>query len=147
MKWNWGTGIFIFIVLFTGACIAFLIWTRTQVWSLVEEDYYPKELRWEEKLGKMRNANALTVPLQVKVEQTDLVISFPELFRGKVMTGTIDVYRPSDEKLDLILPIGVDTALGQHIPLSRLKKGRYVVKIDWTSGGRGFYKEQDIFVP
>ena len=46
---------FIIIVLFLGACVAFIIYSQGQTWSLVEEDYYPKELRYEEKLVKMRN--------------------------------------------------------------------------------------------
>ena len=94
MKWNWGTGIFIVIVLFLGACFAFIFYAQHQKWSLVEEDYYPKELRHEEKLVKMRNANALTAQLQIKLENSNLAVQFPHDFHGKTLTGTIDIYRP-----------------------------------------------------
>ena len=147
MKWNWGTGIFIVIVLFLGTCIAFIIYAHHQKWSLVEEDYYPKELRHEEKLGKMRNANALTMPLQVKLDKSNLIMQFPVDFRGKILAGKINIYRPSDEKLDVLIPVEVDTALTQLIPLRKLSHGRYVVKVDWTSKGKDYYKEQDIFIP
>jgi hypothetical protein len=147
MKWNWGTGIFIVIVLFLGACAAFIIYSQHQVWSLVEEDYYPKELRYEEKLVKMRNANALSEQLFVITGKTDLTVRFPADFRRKQITGTIDIYRPSDEKLDVIVPVGVDTSLTQFIPLTRMTHGRYVVKVDWSSEGKNYFKEQDIFIP
>ncbi len=147
MKWNWGTGIFIVIVLFLGACAAFIIYARHEKWSMVEEDYYPKELRHEEKLVKIRNANALTTQLQVASDKSNLIIQFPVDFKGKSLTGQIDIYRPSDEKLDLILPVAADTALRQFVGLNRLSKGRYVVKVDWASGGKNYFTEQDIFIP
>ena len=147
MKWNWGTGILIVIVLFLGACVAFIIYSLNQTWSLVEEDYYPKELRHEEKLVKMRNANALIVQLQVVLDKSNLVVRFPADFQGKTLTGSIDIYRPSDEKLDVIVPVAVDTSLTQLISLHKLSRGRYVVKVDWTSGGKDYFKEQDIFIP
>ena len=147
MRWNWGTGILIVIVLFVGACVAFIIYAQRQKWSMVEEDYYPKELRHEEKLVKMRNANALTMQLAVKLDKSNLVVQFPVDFRGKRLTGNIDVYRPSDEHMDVIMPVAVDTSLAQRIPMEKFTKGRYVVKVDWTSEGKDFYKELDIFIP
>ena len=147
MKWSWGTGIFIVIVLFLGACVAFIIYSTHQKWSMVEEDYYPKELRYEEKLIKMRNANALGMQLQDRLDKTNLILQFPIDFHGKALSGNINIYRPSDENLDVILPVSTDTSLTQLISLHKLSKGRYVVKVDWTSEGKDYFKEQDIFIP
>jgi hypothetical protein len=147
MKWNWGTGIFIVIVLFLGACVVFIIYSQHHKWSMVEEDYYPKELRHEEKLVKLRNASALSVPLTVSLDKSNLILHFPVDFRGKKLGGNIDVYRPSDENLDVILPVDADTSLTQIIPLRKLSRGHYVVKVDWTSEGKGYFMDQDIFIP
>jgi hypothetical protein len=147
MKWNWGTGIFIVIVLFLVACVAFIVYTQGEKWSLVEEDYYPKELRHEEKLVKMRNANALSEQLKVIIEKPNLVLTFPADLHGKAVTGSINIYRPSDETLDVIVPVAPDTALQQFIPLQKLRPGRYVVKVDWTTSGVNYFKELDIFIP
>ncbi|MEI7898484.1 MAG: FixH family protein [bacterium] len=147
MKWNWGTGIFIVIVLFLGACVAFIIYSQHQKWSLVEDDYYPRELRHEEKLVKMRNAGALSTHLLVSLGKSNLVIQFPADLKGKALTGTIDIYRPSDETMDVLLPVAADTALIQLVPLNKLSKGRYVVKADWNSAGVDYYQELDLFIP
>lgn len=147
MKWNWGTGIFIVILLFLGACISFIIYSQGQKWSLVEEDYYPKELRHEEKLVRMRNASALKMQLEVKTDHSNLVIKFPDDFQGCTLGGSITIYRPSDEKLDLIIPVSADSSLCQQMPLNKLSKGRYIVKADWTSAGKGYYCEKEIFIP
>jgi hypothetical protein len=147
MKWNWGTGVFIFILLFLGACVAFLLYAQRQKWNMVEDDYYAKELRHEEKLDKMRNANALTTPLVASLGKSDMVLQFPVELKGKKLSGTIHIYRPSDQDLDVILPVSADTALAQSIPLKRFRNGRYVVKVEWDSGEKSYYKELDIFIP
>jgi hypothetical protein len=147
MKWNWGTGIFIFIVLFMAACFAFLYYARHQVWNLVEEDYYPKELRYEERLQATRNANALVPPVAITLGTSDLEVGFPEFFRGAELKGSILVYRPSDETMDVTLPLTTDTSLVRRIPVSKLARGRVVVKVEWTTAGKGYYVEKDIFVP
>ena len=147
MKWNWGTGIFIFIVLFIAACVVFIYYAVHQKWTMVEEDYSPKELRHEEKLVKMRNANALSEPLRVTLDSAGLVIRFPADFRGKTLSGNIDIYRPSDETLDVAMPVKADTALCQRVPILQLSHGRYVAKVDWIADGRGFYREVDVFIP
>jgi hypothetical protein len=147
MKLNWGSGIFLFILLFLAACSAFIIYTTREKWSLVEEDYYPKELRHEEKLVKMRNANGLKEQLQFRFDKSSLILQFPADFHGKAMTGKVDVYRPSDETLDLIIPVSVDTSLVQLIPLNKLSHGRYVMKVEWRSEGKEYYKELDIYIP
>ncbi len=147
MRWNWGTGVFLFILLFLAACAVFIIYSRSQLWTLVEEDYYPKELRHEEKLVKIRNANELSEPLVVRLANGNIEVEFPSDFRGQPIRGTLWCYRPSDERLDVRLPVDRDTLLRYRIPGVRLKKGRYVVKAEWNSGGKEFYAEKDIFIP
>jgi hypothetical protein len=147
MKWNWGTGIFIFIVFFMAACIAFLVYTRNQDWSLVEKDYYPKELKHEEKLVKMRNVSALTGTFRIAWENSSLVIGLPDDFKGVQVTGLVHVYRPSNEKMDLQLPLQVDSVLEMRIPGPKLFHGKYVVKLDWSAGGKDYYLEKEVFIP
>ncbi len=147
MQWNWGTGVFIFIVLFLAACIAFIIYTRTERWSLVEEDYYPKELRHEEILVKMRNVSSLKDKLQVSYDAQNLVIRFPFDLKGLSLTGSVDMYRPSDETRDVILPVAVDTSLCMTIPMKRFIHGKYVLKADWVANGMGYYQETVVFIP
>lgn len=147
MKWNWGTGIFIFIVAFLMACIAFVIYAQSQRWSMVEDDYYPKTLRHEEKMVKMRNANGLSERLQVKFDNQFLTVQFPADFKGKTIDGSIHIYRPSDETLDVMMPIAADTSQRVTIPMSKLSRGKYIVKVDWTSEGVAYYKENELFIP
>ena len=147
MKFTWGTGIFIFIVLFVITCLSFLWYTQTLHISLVEEDYYPKELRHEEHLNKIRNANLLHERIKFLVGKEQVSVILPAEMRGKPLTGQIHVYRPSDEKLDLILPMIPDTAGLQNIPLAKFTKGKYIVKVEWSSGKKQYYEEEEIYIP
>ncbi|MCX6249387.1 MAG: FixH family protein [Bacteroidetes bacterium] len=147
IKFNWGTGIFLFILVFIIACIWFFIYAIHQHISFVEDNYYPKGLKYEEKLKKMRNMANLHEPLLVAVNKTDLSVTFPADFIGQKLNGQILIYRPSDEKLDITVPIRTDTAMTQHVLLTKLVRGKYVVKLEWSSEGKDFYKEQEIYIP
>jgi len=146
MKFNWGTGIFIFIVLFMSACAAFFIFASRQDNSLVESDYYAKGLKYEEVLRKMRNTAALTKPPGIRLEKGMLNINFPIDLKGKIVKGTVIMYRPSDRKFDQVIPLACDTTLLQQIPSAGLHKGKYIIKLDWTMNNKSFYFEKEIFV-
>jgi len=147
MKFTWGTGIFIYIVLFVMICLAFIWYTTTLHINMVEEDYYPKELRHEEQLNKERNANALHERMQIAIKRDSLKLILPGEMHGKKLTGQIHIYRPSDETLDLLLPLRPDTAGMQSVSRARLAKGKYIVKVEWATVTTKYYEEQEIFIP
>jgi nitrogen fixation protein FixH len=147
MKFNWGTGIAVFIAFFVILCIVFIVYSTTQRWSMVEDDYYPKELRHEEKLVKMRNAGSLAIPLKIEAGAGSVSVRFPEYFRGKDLKGDILVYRPSDETGDFHVKVQPDSNLVCRIPFSRLKHGKYIIKVEWSADNSAYYQEQAIFIP
>jgi hypothetical protein len=147
MKFNWGTGITVFIVLFLAACAGFFIYAQRQRIVFVEDDYYPKELRYEEKLHKIRNVNDLHGEFAVAVDAKNVSIKFPADFRGKELKGKVLIYRPSDDCKDITVPVSVDTAMMQYFPVGRLSRGKYIVKAEWTSEGKSYYSEQEIYIP
>ena len=48
MKFNWGTGIFTFIIIFLLLCVAFIIFAVRQGVNLVHDDYYEKGVDYSE---------------------------------------------------------------------------------------------------
>lgn len=133
--------------MFMAACIFFLIYSGTQKWSLVEDDYYPKELKHEEKLVKIRNVNDLKGQFKINVTKEEVTVCFPDDFRNQKITGTVHIYRPSDETLDFILQVNLDSLMTMHIPGSRFRHGKYLIKADWSGLSRNFYFEKEIFIP
>ncbi|MEI6884451.1 MAG: FixH family protein [Bacteroidota bacterium] len=146
MKFNWGTGIFIVIVLFMTACIAFFIFASRQDNSLVESDYYAKGLRYEEVIQKMRNTAALRELPGIHLDKNMLRIKYPSDLKGQTVQGKVYLYRPSNKKFDQFLTLAFDTALIQQIPSVILHKGMYIIKLDWTMNGKSYYFEKEISV-
>lgn len=147
MKLNWGSGLLAFIVFFVLVSLGFLFYTTTVDIDLVEQDYYPKELRHEEHLSKIRNANSLRNRIVVTVHENHVSMLMPEELHGKLLTGEIHVYRPSDERLDFIVPVSTDTAGIQLISRSGMVKGKYILKVDWSLDKTRYYQETEFYIP
>ncbi len=145
MKFNWGTGIFLVIVIFMAACAAFFIFANRQDNTLVESDYYAKGLKYEEVLQKIRNVETLHEVPVIQLGKESLTIKYPIDLKGKTINGMVYLYRPSDKTLDQFITLAFDTLMMQQIPSVVLRKGKYVIKLDWTMNGKSYYFEKDIF--
>jgi hypothetical protein len=144
---SWGRGIFIFLVVFVVANLVFLFITSKWDWSLVDDDYYPKELKHEELLVKKRNYNALGEKMTMSLTDSSVNIRYPRDFQNRDASGTIQVYRPSNKTLDHHIPVRFDTTMVQSIARSRFSHGNYFIKVDWSVAGINYYHEQEIFIP
>lgn len=144
---HWGKAIALVLTLFVVVSLGILFYSMTMDWSLVEDDYYPKELKHEELLIKKRNFNALNEPLVITLEQQSVDLKFPTFFKGKTTGGHIQVYRPSNKKMDYLVAVKFDTTLIQSIPMTHFKHGNYIIKVEWYADGIAYYKEQEVFIP
>ena len=64
MKFNWGTGILIFLILFLSASAVFIVFAMRQDVNLVHQDYYEKGVDYTEQM----NVNARSKPIADKIE-------------------------------------------------------------------------------
>lgn len=144
MKFTWGTGILLVIIIFLIAIISFVFFSRTQKVNLVEEDYYPKELNFDTQIEKQSNTEALTEKIRFTVSDSVIVVDFPAFVEEEMVEGTIQVYRPSDFEEDLLYTIELDSGGMQYIPTEGLLPGRYIIKVDWSFDGKEYYQEKAI---
>ena len=144
LKINWGGGIFIAIVVMVTFMIVLVFIATRQDFYLVEKDYYQKAVNYQEKIDKIKNANALTEKLIIQYSEKELKLQFPGIFQNDTLTGSIDLYSPVNENYDKNVPIKLDSGLSQLVPLENLPKGRYKVKVDWTANQKQFYQEIEI---
>jgi len=146
-KFHWGTGIFLFIGLFFITVVSFVIWSTTQDISLVEKDYYPKGVRFDEQRAKMANTRALTEKISASVNKEQIILSFPYIIRNKKPEGSIWVYRPSDELKDMRIALNPDTSGVQIISRKNLAIGKYILKVDWKLDSVPYYQELELYLP
>ncbi len=139
IKWNWGTGITLFILLF----VSFILWrvyeTTQHPVMLVEKDYYPKGLQYQQRINERENARHYRDQFVVKQDKQEVVITFPALHPD---TSRFTFYRPSDKRYDLSFPFRPDSLRQMHFPLQKFEKGKYVLKIYWEEEGKKFYVEK-----
>jgi hypothetical protein len=146
MKFNWGTGIFIVIVLFLLAVIAFFIYIKTLDINLVEENYYEKELVYQQRIDKISNTAQLPGKISILQAPGLLIIQFPEIDSSLVASGSILLYRPSDLRKDVSLPLQLDNSRRQAIDISGIDKGKWTVKMEWNMGGKDYYFEEGLII-
>jgi len=146
MKFNWGTGITIGILLFMAFILQYVI--RVQLDSrydneLVTEDYYQAESIMNSKYDKKQNANSLSYKLRIEEKQGTIVIEFPEEFDSTKIEGEIFMYRPSNQKLDYVIPINL-TSNVLIIPKENLENGRWDISVDWNYDGIAYLNTESL---
>lgn len=148
MKINWGTGIVIGMALFMGFIITLAVKMMNQKVDLVTKDYYEQGIAYEQQIESIKAANALSdkVYCETDYNSRQLRVSFPKDFIGKKTTGKIILFRPSDAKKDLSMPLLLDSSLQQGIALEKLSRGSWRIQIRWQCEGKDYYYEEDITI-
>lgn len=144
MKFNWGTGIAIFFSVFV-LSLVYQVYRSTQYdHSLVSDQYYADDLRYQEHYDKLVNAQQLKEDLKIEKtkESAALELHFPGGFTQ--LGGEVHFFCPSDQSSDFRLPVKPMGDGVQRIPTEQLRRGLWKVKVDWTADGKTYYKEQDI---
>lgn len=110
--------------------------------DLVTEEYYKQELVYESHLVKMRNAQALSQPVQVRVNGQGVEVQFPQL--EAQVKGQLQIFRPSDAQYDRLVTLLPDAQGRQMLDVKGMPAGLYRLKIDWQAGNTSYYTEQAI---
>lgn len=146
MKINWGTGIVLAFIGFISFIMYFVIQMNVDEklsYDLVTEDYYGKELEFQEDLDKQEHAKSLTTDVTWTRTKEGLLISFPLDKDIKDITGKVFLYRPSNKQLDYETSI----SLSSHnllIPDKRLVDGRWNISVDWQYNGNSYLYKKEI---
>lgn len=143
---NWGTGIIIVIILFLASLAIRLYIAFHREVNLVADDYYPKELIHQEIINKKKNALELRTQIEIRQKPDSLIIVFPDEFQKLKISGDVNLYRPSDPSLDRNFKIPADSYLRKTFPIKGLKKGKYIVQIDWSANNKSYYQEENLLI-
>ena len=144
MKLNWGTSIAIFYSLFALTMVGFVIKSKSVDHDLVVDDYYAKDLAYQQQYDKLTNSKALTTDLKIDASKDGIQLLFPAEV-GQV-SGDIQLYRADDKSKDVSLKIAPNEQNQQLVPTDQLTPGRWTVKVDWQAGGKTFYTEKIVLL-
>jgi len=146
LKFSWGIGIVIAILLFTSFIgVLVTISMRQKDIYLVSEDYYEQQLKYEEIISGKKNTQLLPGRPLLKVNSLgEILIDFSETQLSDFRNITLTIFRPSDSHHDRSYKFHELTNPILAIPAYPLKAGKWIVKLSWYSEEKFYYWERTL---
>jgi len=145
MKINWGTGILIFLILFLSASAVFIVFAMKQDVNLVHKDYYEQGADYTEQMKVNARSVEFNEAVHTQIEIESLVVDFDTTFTLSIDSGNVLLFRPSNSSLDYSMPLQL-SGNSVMIPKSNLVPGRYILKLNWYSGGLKYEVVKTVFI-
>lgn len=142
MKFHWGTGIAIFLIVFVLSLVFVLFKSMQYDHSLVIDDYYQEDLAYQQHYDKMVNEQLSPLQVEINRKEKQLTIDFPKENTG--IAGTLQFYKPDNKSLDFILPLKTDENNRMTVTTQDLVGGLWRIKVDYAANQEAFYYEQKI---
>ncbi|MBF9141611.1 FixH family protein [Hymenobacter properus] len=141
----WPYAIIAVFVLFAGY-IGFMVQQamRTSV-DLVSADYYKQELAYTQRMESVARTAALPAPVELTHDAAaqELALQLPPTLAGQAVQGQIHFFRPSNQKLDFILPL---QSAAQVLSTRKMQPGYWRVRLDFTAGNQAYFVEKELTI-
>ena len=114
--------------------------------DMVAENYYEKDVAYQDHFEKIENRSALSSDLEIdyNTKEKRIVFSFPD--EQEHVRGSVVFYRPSDSTLDFEIEINVDENQELIFNTGKLETGLWDVQVEWKADGKTFYKEKKLYL-
>ena len=145
MKFNFGTGIFIFMSLFIIAMVAFVIFAYRQDANLVHQNYYEKGVDHTRQMEITSRSAPYASLIEWTDNGTEIEFSFSEELIPLLQNVNILYFRPSDHHRDVTFPVSL-TGNKFKTDKNDLIKGRYIAKITWAHKNLEYEIDKTIIV-
>lgn len=145
MKFNWGTGILIFLILFLSASAFFIFFAMRQDVNLVHEDYYEQGVDYSAQMEVDARSIEYENAFTTYTENESLVVDFETSLALSIDSGSVLLFRPSNSSLDYSMPLDLSES-SIKIPRSKLITGRYILKLNWYSKGLKYEVDKTIYI-
>jgi len=141
---NWGKGLALALIAFACMMAWFVVMASRNPSPLVTEEYYEKELKFQERINDTERANALSTPVHMIVTASELRLEFPQEFQGKTISGELTLLRPNDPRADQVIAVNT-TGIFERGGMG-LWPGRYNAALEWTVDGTRYFMEEKLVV-
>ncbi len=146
IKYNWGFGIVVSFILFALAVFAMVYISVSTTVDLVTDDYYEKELKYQQHIELVKSTTALEQNIGIDVTASNIILKFPNLGAVGSYSGTIYFFRPSDKHGDFQTRVKIDSAYSQIFSTGTMMQGLWRAKIFWTVGQKEYYSELPVII-
>lgn len=147
MKLHFGHGVALTLTLFAVMLGWFLVRALRNGEELVTEDYYAKELRFQQDIDLLQRAAAHGESVLMEVKGEQLRVVFPAALRGRKITGNLYLMRPSNARADQHLQVEADSNGTFTVGTAHWLRGHYRARLDWQADGNDHLSEQALDLP
>ena len=145
-KMNWGLGIAIFYIVFVIATVSVVLFTTTIDVNLVTDDYYEKELAFQTQIDKVSRTKALPEQPVISLAGKNMYLKFPNSINFNLVQGTINFYRPSNNKMDFSVPIELNIHGEQIVNSIKFTTGMWRIYVEWQIDDIDYLSEKILMV-
>jgi len=146
MRLNWGN-LLILVFLAFGGMISYMVYRCMQTpVDLVANEYYKDELSYQQVIDARQRAEKLSGSVDLRQVGAGLTLYMPKEMEHQELTGSIQLYCPSDAGKDRRFVLHVDDTGRQNIGMEQVKPGRYTVRVQWEGRGEQYYVEEPLTI-
>lgn len=147
MKSNfWPVGILAALALFFCCLTAVIVIAATHSETMVSKNYYEQELTFQDQIDGAARAQKSGATIYSDSANGNIIITVPVSQLVQKLSGTVELYRPSEPKLDEALQLTPRPDGTQVLDTAKLAGGLWVVRVRWIVGGENYFLEQKISV-
>jgi hypothetical protein len=139
IKWNWGTKLTIVIVMFMLLILSFVYRSFQRDVNLVEKDYYPKGLAYQQRIEEQKQGRHFEHQVSVVQKEGKVIVNLPQMIPD---SGMVLFFRPSSRKEDIRKSMPHDTIQQIVFEANKFKQGRYILKLYWEQDAKKYYIEK-----
>lgn len=140
----WPFGIVVAFVLFFAGMASVVVIASTHREHLVSSNYYEQELRFQSQIDGADRAKQSGATIAFDSSSSRVVITLPVTHLTQKFSGTIELYRPSEPKLDREFQLEPKSDGSQTLNVSKLAAGLWLVRVKWNAAGESYFLEQKI---
>ncbi len=146
MKFNWGTGITIAIIIFMSFILYLVISISRVSTDLYAEDYYQQEMEYQDRIDQKKNSSRYEDQWKVRATAQDVSIEMPKAITAGEIKGSVQFYRADDASMDRQFDLKLNDQR-QVFDRQAFSSGRYTVKVEWIHQEVSYFLEKDIYIP
>ncbi len=143
MKINFGVKVVVFYILFISLILTLVIKCYNNKVDLVTNDYYAKELVFQNKLDALNRDDESNYSFNYSFNSNEIIFELDSTLINKKIEGTLTFYRPSNADLDVVKTLNFEKGK-QTVSLSEFKKGFYKVQFDYKVDNVQYFKEYSL---
>ncbi len=145
MKFNWGHGIALVLIIFAASILVFVFVASKQKNELVTEKYYEKAVAYQQRIDAEKNALDQNADVKYNISSGQLMLTL-----GRSMSnanGTFQFYKPDNAAKDFNTIFQVNDTGFYSATIPQLTRGQWKVNVSWNIDSLEYFYEKKIFIP